>query len=74
MPPRRESYWFRRMRRRTSDQVRGFVEEGGIANQFPALDEGNSGVSPLVLCKHPACLLQLYKKHEQRASKDRSKD
>ncbi|CBJ31708.1 expressed unknown protein [Ectocarpus siliculosus] len=60
------------MRPRTSNQVRAFVEEVGIANQFPSLGEGNVGISALVLCKSPACLLQLYKKHEQRANKDRS--
>ncbi|CAB1108108.1 unnamed protein product [Ectocarpus sp. CCAP 1310/34] len=65
---------FRHMRARTSSQVRDFVDEVGIANQFPALNEGNLGVITLVLCRRPACLLQLYKKHEQRASKDRSKD
>ncbi|CAN0030072.1 unnamed protein product, partial [Ectocarpus sp. 12 AP-2014] len=53
---------------------RAFVEEVGIVNQFPALDEWNSGVSALVLWKRPACLLQMYKKHKQKASKDRSKD
>ncbi|CAB1119679.1 unnamed protein product [Ectocarpus sp. CCAP 1310/34] len=65
---------FRHMRARTSSQVRDFVDEVGISNQFPALNEGNLGVITLVLCRRPACLLQLYKKHEQRASKDRSKD
>ncbi|CAM9222104.1 unnamed protein product [Ectocarpus sp. 8 AP-2014] len=69
-----EACALRHMRPRTSNQVRAFVEEVGIVNQFPALDEGNPGVSALVLCKRPACLLQLYKKHERRASMDPSKD
>ncbi|CAB1109602.1 unnamed protein product [Ectocarpus sp. CCAP 1310/34] len=62
------------MRPRTSSQVRAFVDEIGIANQFPALDEGGLGASTLTLCKRSGCLLQLYKKHEQRMSKERSKD
>ncbi|CAM9624899.1 unnamed protein product [Ectocarpus sp. 12 AP-2014] len=39
------------MRPRTSNQVRAFVDEVGIANQFPGLDEEDLGVSTLALCK-----------------------
>ncbi|CAB1109424.1 unnamed protein product [Ectocarpus sp. CCAP 1310/34] len=62
------------MRPRTSSQVRAFVDEIGIANQLPALDEGGLGESTVTLCRRSGCLLQLYKKHNQRMSKEQSKD
>ncbi|CAN0241803.1 unnamed protein product [Ectocarpus sp. 4 AP-2014] len=69
-----EASALRHMRPRTSNKVRDFVDEVGIANKFPALDERGVGTVTLSLCKRPACLLQLYKQYEQRMSMDRSKD
>ncbi|CAN0001145.1 unnamed protein product [Pylaiella littoralis] len=51
----------------------GFRRRGRHRKPVSGL-ERNLGVITLVLCRRLACLLHLYKKHEQRASKDRSKD